>query len=216
MNKVKIIDLFSEQRSRKYFLRFPDAPNKAIELYKSNILISKSLYPILSIIEIALRNSIHSSLSKYYKTDLWFNHITKIKEFDKLTFDINRAKKTIVRRNEVVNAGKIVAELNFGFWSSLFNSEYENLLWKHLRLSFPNMPKNQRKRAAVSAPVNDIRKLRNRVYHYEPIIWNTNLLKKRIDKCYILLDWLDPELSKFAMELGDIYIEIDKLEAMQY
>ena len=85
---------------------------------------------------------------------------------------LTRLSKQMSGRHESITPSKIVAELTFGFWVSLLNSEYERLLWKDLRRAFPFMPKKDRQRKNVSAPLNTFRTFRNRVFHNESICWN--------------------------------------------
>ena len=126
-------------------------------------------------------------------------------------YHIIDAKYKITKRKENINSGKITAELTFGFWAKLFNAKYELLLWKPLRLSFPNMPKSIRQRHKLSAPINRIRNLRNRIYHYEPIIWHIETVEKQIAECYDLLNWINADLPEFAREFDSIHTTIDKI-----
>jgi hypothetical protein len=210
MNEEKIKKLFSEQRFRKFSNKFPDDFNKALDLYKLNISVSKSFYPLLSIIEITLRNRIYFVLSKKSSSN-W----TEIFEKHPLLIaDIENSKNYILKRKEQLNDGKLLAELTFGFWTKIFNSRYEVDLWKPLRLVFSNMPKKERQRRNISAPLNKIRDFRNRVFHYEPIIWNVNELNKIKQKCYKLLEWLDQDLPSFVNELENIDNELQKLKEL--
>ena len=78
-------------------------------------------------------------------------------EYNKQFYYITQASKQIIGRHESITPSKIVAELTLGFWVSLLNSEYERLLWKDLRRAFPFMPKKERNRKNVSAPLNTCR-----------------------------------------------------------
>ena len=66
---------------------------------------------------------------------------------------ITQASKQIAGRHENITPSKVVAELTLGFWVSLLNSEYERLLWEDLRRAFPYLPKKERQRKNVSAPL---------------------------------------------------------------
>ena len=81
-----------------------------------------------------------------------------------------------------------------GFWVSLFNAEYEKFLWKDLRRAFPNIPKHKRQRKTISAPLNKIRSLRNRVYHNEAISWNLTRLSYLHDIIVEVISWMSPIL----------------------
>lgn len=86
---------------------------------------------------------------------------------------------------------------------------------KPLRLSFAYIPKSERKRTNISKPMNSIRNLRNRVYHYEPIIWNLKVLEEIINDCYELLGWVDPELQVFTKSIDKSSILISEIREME-
>lgn len=90
------------------------------------------------------------------------------------------AKQKLAEVGKPLEADRIVAELNFGFWSNLLNRPYEQqqVLWPTLlRAVFPYAPARFRNRPALSRRFNEIRQLRNRIFHHEPI-WDTpNLLQ---------------------------------------
>lgn len=91
----------------------------------------------------------------------------------------------------------MVAELTFGFWTSLFDTKFERVLWKDLRLAFPKCPKMERQRKSISSKLNSIRKLRNRVFHHESISWNINALDNYKKEILEGIDWLDGDLTTF-------------------
>ncbi|HEX8393250.1 MAG TPA: hypothetical protein VF665_12970 [Longimicrobium sp.] len=72
----------------------------------------------------------------------------------------------------------LVAELSFGFWTRLLDSQYENWrlpprqrLWPELLSQvFPNSAGEERSRAAFYARFSEIRMIRNRVFHHERIL----------------------------------------------
>ena len=90
--------------------------------------------------------------------------------------------------------------LSFGFWVSLLNSEYESLLWHELRRAFPLLPKPLRKRKIVSAPLNRFRRLRNRIYHNEPICWNLSRVEKIHDEILTVTSWMDKDLPSWIRD----------------
>lgn len=85
---------------------------------------------------------------------------------------------------------KVIAELTFGFWSTLFNTAYQAALWQPLRKAFPHCPKVARQRATTSPVGNRLRDLRNRAFHYEPILWVTPDDKVIHDEGAVLLKWI--------------------------
>ncbi len=72
------------------------------------------------------------------------------------------------RENIPVSDGKIIAELTFAFWKRLYSAEYEHQLWRAtLKRTFPN--KNL-KRSQVSAQLEIVYQMRNRLAHHEPVV----------------------------------------------
>lgn len=67
---------------------------------------------------------------------------------------VSEARSNVQAEKKVVTPGKIISELSFGFRTSLFDTKFEMTLWKSLRLSFPNCPKEIRKRRSMSAKFN--------------------------------------------------------------
>ena len=107
---------------------------------------------------------------------------------------ISQANKQIAGRKEYSSPSKIIAELTLGFWVSLFNVEYERVLWKDLRRVFPNMPKTERKRKKVAPFLNRFRTFRNRIFHHEPISWNLERLKQIHIEMLTVMGWINKDI----------------------
>lgn len=173
---------------------------KDFEEYKQNIYQSEEYYILLSIFEISLRNSIDNYFKKTISKD-WL-------ESEKLHQDtkqrIIESKKKIYQRKEKVSHDKVIAELPFGFWTSLFRKSYSNLFRiKDIKHIFPNIPKRNQKlitRQVLDKELNKIRKFRNRVFHYEKIINKTEYENIK-DDIYTLFVYFDNEVYEFAKEL---------------
>ncbi len=115
--------------------------------------------------------------------------------------EITNAQSQISNRKELVSPPKMVAELTLGFWVRLFNAEFERILWKDLRRAFPYLPKNQKHRKQVSAPLNDFRNLRNRIFHNEPVCWNFERLQQLHEDMIQLLGWLNRDLPAWIQPI---------------
>lgn len=171
--------------------------------YLWNTELSEALYPCLQTFEVALRNSIHTALSRHFGTEFWFD-LGILLDWQRQTLQDARGELTVHRKPH--EPGRIVAELSFGFWSSMFNSPYEEPLWYAdgailLDAVFPNLPRTLRKRKTISQRVERIRRLRNRVFHYEPI-WNKTDLQVRHQQVVEALSWISPE-TREVMALSD-------------
>jgi len=169
--------------------------------YILNSEISKSLYIPLQNLEVALRNSMHKTLSSYYKTEEWYDEVGLLeqKELNK----INEVKVKLKNSKETITPSKIIAELSFGFWTMLFSKKYEQKIWnKHIKNIFPNMPNHARKRKVIAPQINAIRYFRNKVFHFQQIIDKHNLEVIHID-ILNFIKWLN-------LALYDVTIEFDE------
>lgn len=204
MNKQFYEKVFSTQRMERYFNRYPSDEQKAIIHYKSNIELTESFYPVLSMFEVALRNSLNRELTRHFRTSDWYLHIGSVPGLRNLNSSISTAKKHIAKRNESITANKVIAELTLGFWVRLFNAEYELVLWKPIRKAFPHLEKQLRQRNKVSAPINKIRDFRNRVFHHEPISWNLDRLEETHSSILKVMSWINKDLPNLAYKIDRV------------
>lgn len=208
--------VFSTERMQKYFQRFPADEHRAIELYKANIAVSEAFYPILAVFEVALRNSLNRELKEFFGSEDWYLRVDGYPGLKDLRNEINLAKKHITKRNETITGSKVVAELTLGFWVRLLNAEYEKTLWKPLRKAFPFMNKNERQRGKVSAPINHIRSLRNRIFHHEPITWNLTNLERTHQDILIVLAWINKDLPVEVAKIDRVPEIVEKIKQNIY
>ena len=192
-NKPFFEKVFSNKRMERYF-RLHEDEKKAIDHYQSNIELAESFYPCLSVFEVTLRNALSRELETMTGREDWYSIFPTTPGLVNLNRYITQAQKQIINRKENVTPAKVIAELTLGFWVSLLNSEYERLLWKHLRRAFPYMPKHLRQRKNVSAPLNSFRTFRNRVFHHESICWNLHRVSEIHDSLFLMLEWMNKDL----------------------
>jgi len=196
MNKSQLERIFSEERLKPYYEKLQDH-EKVGNLYKLNIQLSEAFYTSLSVIEITLRNVIHHSCKRYFNDEFWFKNCLP-EELVKQVIDTENKIKNIYK---TPTSGRIVSELTFGFWTMLFNRKYAPLLWKPLHQVFIHSPHSLRRRAEISPRLNSIRIFRNRIYHYEPIIWNLDVLKHQHNTIIEILNWLDLDIVKWINDI---------------
>lgn len=192
--KIFFEEAFSTARMRPYYDRYPDNPPKAIRHYEMNIRYAEALFPSLSVFEVTLRNALIRELERLSGKKEWYDSFRKHPVLNSLYKYVLIASRQIRSRGETVTADKINGELTLGFWVSLFNAQYEKYLWKDLRRAFPFLPKTNRKRKTISAPLNAIRSLRNRVYHNEAISWNIKHLAVLHQLIIQTLAWMNPQV----------------------
>ena len=172
MQVAELEKLLSQSRLATYYQLFPNDKQIAIEYYQLNTQIAESLYPLLSNLEIVLRNTIHNSFSIHFKNSNWYTLVN----YPELQDQINIAKSKITASKNQITIDKLVSELTFGFWTSLFNKNYAKDYWKPLMYAFPLLDKQQKHRNIIAFKLNNIRKFRNRICHYEPICNDLNIL----------------------------------------
>ena len=200
-NKIFFEKVFSEKRMERYFILYPNDESRAVKHYQSNIKLTEAFYTSLSVLEVALRNALSRELKTMTGRDDWYVIFANTPGLTNLNKYITQASKQIAGRHEQITTSKIIAELTLGFWVSLLNAEYERLLWKDLRRAFPYIPKKDRKRKNVSAPLNRFRAFRNRVFHNESICWNMKKVQEIHDELLLVLEWINKDLPEWLTEI---------------
>jgi hypothetical protein len=168
----------------------------AIRLYEWNARVSESLYSLLQGLEVTLRNKINQVLSQAFGQEYWWDVCgLQQKQID----EVHKAIERILDDGRDVTSGRIVAELMFGFWVSLFGTDYAQSLYDHhLRKCFP-MQKVGRKDVAKN--LKKIRFLRNRVAHHESVIGRLGLernLKKDVQDILEMIGLMCPTTAKWV------------------
>ena len=191
---------FSAARLGRYRAACAGDEARAARAYANNMLLAEAMMPVLNVLEIALKNGIHRRLSVLYgRADYWEAWAGNA-DFAWQSREVATAKGKLQRRAEAVTPDKIIAELAFGFWTSLFNVHLAPVLWKDLRLVFPRCPKPQRQRHTISSALNQVRDLRNRIFHHEQLLWLTPTLIDLHAKGIEVVGWLDPQLVPWLQQ----------------
>lgn len=95
--------------------------------YAWNVALCESLYPALQGLEVALRNSIHDAASEVYRSEEWFSNPRAIPH-QKEREAVQKAREVLAKEGKPPESGRIIAELSFGFWTSLLDVRYEQVL----------------------------------------------------------------------------------------
>lgn len=185
---------------KKYFRLYPEDEAKAIRHYQCNIMLSEAMYPSLSVFEVELRNSIVRELISFAKRDDWYVIFSSTPGLMELNKYISTARRQIANRGEEITTSKITAELTWGFWTSLFNRDYERILWKDLRRAFPFVKKEHRQRKVVASFLNKFRRLRNRIDHNEAICWNLEEVETIHKEMHNVMGWMNKDVPVWLAE----------------
>jgi hypothetical protein len=171
--------------------------------YLWNLALCESLYPALHGLEVAMRNAVFSAGSAVFAgtatrdVPCWLDADPPIVHPDDLAAVV-AAKERLRERGLPLEPGRLVAELSFGFWTSLFDVRYEQnkVLWPPLlgaQLLHPSSPRSMRSRKQLSPLLNRVRHLRNRIFHHEPI-WHWSNLADHHGMALDLMGWFNPAL----------------------
>lgn len=183
-------------RSDPYLVAVDGDQEKAIRLYMRNASVSDAFHELLQMLEMPLRNAMHGQLAKRYGP-AWYDNV----DLDKGALDRLAHAKWKLALSGDGNA-RVVAALSFGFWVSLLGpggrlpagrkANYEMTLWRPaLRGAFPYREKLTRKQA--HSRLDDLRILRNRIAHHEPIF--SRDLAKDHERILDAIGWMSPETA---------------------
>lgn len=196
-------DFLSQERLSKFRITDQDSKEKILSRYLWNLELCSTFYVPLHLLEVGIRNSVDQSLSKEFGENWLFEPgILGSRESE----SVAKALKELNKRNEKQIKGKVIAELMFGFWVSLFYKNYENspilrttnqneIFWpKCIKSVFPNAPKSMQTRKAMSARLEDIKRLRNRVFHHESLIIVSDLYMVHNEICEVI-KWISDDVD---------------------
>jgi hypothetical protein len=168
--------------------------------YFWDIALAEALMPALHGVELALRNSLHTQITRLIAGrygEMWFGQAFPLQQGqqDQLTAAYN----ALARRRIQPAPGHIVAELPLGFWVALISDPYHQSLWQPnryalLKAVFPNV--SGLSRQSIHRRYNFIRLgIRNRVFHYEAI-WDRPDLRRDHADIRGAIRWINPTLDR--------------------
>ncbi len=162
--------------------------DRAIALYTLDVVLSESLYPSLHMLEVALRNRIHSVMTGSCG-ESWFD-MPQHQRNPLQPEMLRRARGDLGGKGKVEDRGGLVAALTFGYWTALLGKEYENLWQTTLHDIARREDGRGLRRKDFSKSLNAIRTLRNRLAHDEPVLhWD---LSKHHAAILQMITWLSP------------------------
>lgn len=196
VNHDTLEQALSLERFGRYVAWAAGDRDRAVALYTLNTQLSECLYTPLQTLEVALRNRIHAVLIDA-RHEAWF-HDEGFLLGSYQPEQLAKAIADVESGGKKATPGRTVAALTFSFWTGMFGADYETLWQQTLhRIADPSAPKGL-KRKSFSGPLTQIRLLRNRVAHHEPIImWN---LGKHHAKMLELTAWLSPAAAEWCSQ----------------
>lgn len=191
-----VVEAISRPRLRAYGITEGDGGNltAVVARHGRNIVVCESLYPLLHLLELVLRNRVHDAFRAHFGCEDWFRQ-PWLKEQERK--QLEKAENDLRVHGKPSRPDDIVAALTFGFWCALFNRRYESShgrgLWPHLlKVVIPRAPRYARTREQLQSRLEKARRVRNRVFHHEPLAHWADLAST-YDDLVELLGWFSPE-----------------------
>jgi len=221
MEYRKLEYYLSQPRLNRFLVATGNSKSKAQKLYRINLRVAQSFYPVLNLFEIFFRNIVNYQVSSYFANPNWI--ITEKNGFMNdpslslsrffLKNSIIKAERTIRRKGGAITPGKVVAEQTLGYWTSLFDTHHYRLIGGVVIHCFPLKPAHIN-RNLLNQKLNKVREFRNRIYHNEPICFNGNTVDftEAIDikyEIYELLEWIDVDLTHYVDYFNGIDTKIN-------
>lgn len=167
--------VISPPRFSRYLIETGGNRDRAMQLYCWNSDVSAAFYYTLQFCELAIRNAaveaIEAQFGGNWHLSLGFRHTLPVPPPGSRRYFAIRDLQACA--SNLPTSGKVVAELKFAFWGSLFVSAQDGRLWSpHLANIFPGLPHPisvSHAREKLYNDIETIRKLRNRIAHHEPV-----------------------------------------------
>ena len=235
MNHKKFSKLYSNARVSRYVKAANGDRRKAQKMYYANARVAQLFQPLLSFFEVILRNQLHYALAAHFNDVQWLiNQKTgfmsdpslthtvkktgKVMVNDFLKKEVERSERTLIGKKRNVTAGRVIAELNLGFWNSLYETHHYALLKGVPCKIFKSLPTGYG-RKEVNNAIQEIRTLRNRVSHNEPLCFSNKAYdmtyaKEMYNKINDFLSWINPNImvSLKNESLDNVCKEIGRAE----
>lgn len=176
----------------------------AITHYLWNLALCESLFCMLQTLEVAFRNTLHRSIGNAISSENWLlNGPIFVGEREKEA--IQKAINALLEQKKEVTEARMIAELSFGFWTSLADVRYDKVWPKFIKSAFPHALNSIRTRQEISSRVNKLRKLRNAVFHHHSIWHWKDLPQQHVDG-FLIIQWIEPILAELVKSMDRFLI----------
>ncbi|MEX3955354.1 hypothetical protein [Trinickia sp. EG282A] len=143
-----------------------------LALYAWNAQVSAALLVPLHVCEVVMRNAVADALESTYG-ERWAWSQTFEHALPAPAVGYNARYDLQCARRRAATTGKVIPELNFVFWQKMFTGRFDVRIWNpQMRHVLPYLDSEQpvdKLRQRIYASLEQVRKLRNRIAHHEPI-----------------------------------------------
>lgn len=220
MRFAQLVSITSLPRIGKYYQFLNQDKRKTVQAYFLNVDLSAELFKLFSLFEIAFRNNIDHQISTVLPFSVnWPQEIAQGKLNKSAGFlSTRKVISEAIKLSKDQSHNQIICQLTFGFWCSLFSGLNFVVLGSRLIKSYyptkKTDPKNLRKK------LHQIRVVRNRIAHHEPIIFNKRnqispkYIKTTLNNLLWLMNFIDIDTNQLQQFTKRLYKLIEKLEKM--
>lgn len=209
-SEAEMRSVLSSPRFNTYFEACDGDPLRAGQLYSWNASLSAALLVPAHFAEVSTRNAAANILEATYGSEWPWEEAFAISLPSPAKHYSPRGDLHAVRK-QCSTAGKVIAELKLAFWSSLFTARHDVRLWENrIATAFPHSPYEDEKklRKEVRNKIEDIRLLRNRIAHHEPVF--TRNLRKDLQGMEELIEYRSPEAKAWVESLEEVSLLLDR------
>lgn len=192
---------------------------ETIAIYMAIQEICSHYFPLIQMVEVNLRNTIHKVATEHFKDDEWFTRVpVGDKSKEQVDFAVDQCLEDVGIK---YTSDDVIARLSFGFWVHMLSSDYNNPrkqdknLWQFkFQSAFPYAKQENGKPIKLSLlfqRLGVLNKFRNRLFHHEPVWKYRNVirsrdgalghLQKRYNEHLEFLGWMSESHVKLYKEL---------------
>jgi len=229
VNITNCIAETSVVRLSSYRIFFSVSDESAFAIYKWNEEISSRLMQLVGVIEVTLRNRIHSAMSNSFQVGStgtkynndWFNRIS-INSYTQEKINKVLKNKNKTPKVPTPTPNFVVSKMTYGFWPNILKvdqkSDKSRLQWEKIFPEiFPGLPKESntywkkiKNREAVIARCFSVGDLRNRIAHFEPIWKFGPEVEEKIPKHNVNPTILNPAPKNKKEAIARLSMEIER------
>lgn len=209
--------------------------------YIWSVKVAAAIQPLLSTLEVALRNSIHTCGTQFIAPN-WYEVLsTRVRtqfnqpKRDRANIQWHHSQVTDTKRklktppNGLTKHDLLVAKMDFGFWDNLLRECFSvngdtKALWPQCTSSvFPNLPSGYTN-ATVQSEISKLRDLRNDIAHNSPV-WKVRsvideqsailYLNQQIDKIIEVIGWLSTDKMNW-IQVHMLQAEAKRIATKEY
>nr|WP_315040942.1 Abi family protein [uncultured Moraxella sp.] len=206
----KIFDLLPKERMKTYFLA-TNCKTLSIKLYDINSEVGGLFKLPLEYFEVMIRTAAQQAFLATYGKNWLENNTLHYMLSQQNREKIQSSIKKYKHNSGFLPIDNVVADLSLGFWQELFSKKFVDRVWKkQFETVFTNFDRSKtiaEHIAIIHTCIDNIRELRNRAFHHEPIFKRN--LRKDIKQIHDVLNRYSDELYHHVVSQEKVSILID-------